>query len=248
MKKTGLALLLIGITCFMMITTGNKTTIAKGELDLLKIASVLHDEDILINGWSLHAREKLEDFQTLEEVKNYGFSLKEKFPNWTWDEESESDMWNLSAEHVTKEGRTETIQLLSTHTKSNPQTYIIYEAKGKIFNEETEHFLEKQLSEKFSVIFRQDATIFSCIKGEFNDNINESLPLTVKNLLKAFKAKEIEALNEETFVSTSAYSPLFAESITTNEQDMNLQLGVRKQGLGARTTLVVGTPIITIEY
>ena len=29
---------------------------------------------------------------------------------------------------------------------------------------------------------------------------------------------------------------------------MNLQLGVRKQGLGAKTTIVVGTPIITIEY
>ena len=29
---------------------------------------------------------------------------------------------------------------------------------------------------------------------------------------------------------------------------MNLQLGLRKQGMGGKTTLVVGTPIITIEY
>ncbi|HVH96580.1 MAG TPA: YwmB family TATA-box binding protein, partial [Bacillus sp. (in: firmicutes)] len=47
---------------------------------------------------------------------------------------------------------------------------------------------------------------------------------------------------------TTAYSPLFGETIQTMTDEINLQLGVRKQGLGGKTTIVVGTPIITVEY
>ena len=33
-----------------------------------------------------------------------------------------------------------------------------------------------------------------------------------------------------------------------SKKNMNLQIGIRSEGLGAKTTIVVGTPIITIEY
>ncbi|MEW8972031.1 MAG: YwmB family TATA-box binding protein, partial [Mesobacillus sp.] len=66
--------------------------------------------------------------------------------------------------------------------------------------------------------------------------------------LKAFQAEEVEGAEEESFISTSAVSPLFDKSLS-NDHEMNMQLGLRKTDrLGAKTTLVVGTPIITIEY
>jgi hypothetical protein len=78
--------------------------------------------------------------------------------------------------------------------------------------------------------------------------MNEALPYYVSNLLDAFNAKEIEALKEESFISTSAYTPMFAERIETNKEAMNLQLAIRTEGLGGKTNIIVGTPIITIEY
>ena len=78
--------------------------------------------------------------------------------------------------------------------------------------------------------------------------MNKSVSEHVNPLLQAFQAQEIESLKEDSFISTTAYSPLFGETIQTMTDEMNLQLGVRKQGLGGKTTIVVGTPIITVEY
>jgi hypothetical protein len=86
------------------------------------------------------------------------------------------------------------------------------------------------------------------MKGTVGDKMNEALPKTANHLLSVFNATEIEALKEETFMSVSAKSPLFTGSIENQRDNMNLQIGIRSEGLGAKTTIVVGTPIITIEY
>jgi hypothetical protein len=41
---------------------------------------------------------------------------------------------------------------------------------------------------------------------------------------------------------------LFTGSIENQRDNMNLQIGIRSERLGGKTTIVVGTPIITIEY
>lgn len=74
------------------------------------------------------------------------------------------------------------------------------------------------------------------------------LSLQVKQLLTAFNAQQIESLMEESFVSVSAYTGLWEEALSSQQQEMNLQIALRKTGMGGQTTLVVGTPIITSEY
>jgi len=49
-------------------------------------------------------------------------------------------------------------------------------------------------------------------------------------------------------MSVSANSPMFTGSIENQRDNMNLQIGIRSERLGGKTTIVVGTPIITIEY
>jgi hypothetical protein len=78
--------------------------------------------------------------------------------------------------------------------------------------------------------------------------MESTLSSRINGLLAAFKADEIESIRENNFISVSAISPLFAETLKRNHDNMNLQLAVRSQGLGSDTTLVIGTPIITIEY
>ncbi len=142
----------------------------------------------------------------------------------------------------------ESIQILSTVTDHQVQTYIVYEVTGIGWDEETRDYIEGSITERINDIFHGNSTIFSCVYGIFGDKMDKSVSRHVNELLKTFQAEEIESLEEDSFISTTAYSPLFGEGIQTMTDEMNLQLGVRKQGLGAKTTFVVGTPIITVEY
>ncbi|MFC0475821.1 YwmB family TATA-box binding protein [Robertmurraya beringensis] len=248
MKKLSYVLLIMCLTGFAIINIGNKTIVAEEQLDLLTLASVVEGEQIPITGWSLHAREKVDHLDSLEDVKEFSNDLQKKFPEWSWNVNSKANMWEATGISTTDHGPKEKIQVLTTLTNHQPQTYIIYEVNDVKFSQQTTQFLENELPLQLSDIFRGKPTIFSCIKGEFSDKMNKSLPDTVNRLLTQFKAEEIESLDENNFVSSSAYSPMLSETLTSNQKEMNLQVGLRTQGLGAKTTLVVGTPIITIEY
>ncbi|MCM3574481.1 YwmB family TATA-box binding protein [Mesobacillus subterraneus] len=239
MKKIPFILSIFGIIGFIVLQAGNKTTVADANHEIKTLASVLQDENILITGWSVYARETLEE----ENVDRLVRDLKTQLPNWTW-EGSNGEITAISKSAELQEK----IKIVSTDTNGPIHTYVMYEVRGRYWNKNTETFLNKNLPGRIFDIFRGNATTFSCIEGEFNDKIKSALPVYKSKLLKAFKAEEVEGLEEETFISTSAVSPLFDKSLS-NEHEMNMQLGLRKtERLGAKTTLVVGTPIITIEY
>ena len=68
-------------------------------------------------------------------------------------------------------------------------------------------------------------------------------------LLQAFQAKEMEIVKrEDSFIDNSLFTIVLEDDSNGETEEMNLQLGLRKQGMGGKTTIVVGTPIITIEY
>lgn len=238
--------LLVG---FIALTIGNKITIASSQSDLLTINRILHEEEnITINEWSLHAREKLEDVQSLKDVKDYQKEIKEVFPEGKWEEVKNHQSVQMKMTFSDTTFMEESIIISISLTTESPSTYIIYEVKGEETAEKDMKRVNKEINEKISSIFRGKPAIFSCIKGEFSDKMNETLPYYVTQLLDAFQANTIEALEEEDFVSTSAYTPIFKESIDNQAKEMNFQLGIRTHGMGEKTTFVVGTPIITIEY
>jgi nitrogen regulatory protein PII-like uncharacterized protein len=214
---------------------------AKGEQenDLFKMASILKDEDILINQWSLQAREKVESG-----YRDHYADLMKQFPELEWKISQDEDKWEATAIFSKEKEVNETIRILSTGT----ETYIIYEVKGTGWGNHSKEYIQETVSKTINDIFHQNVTIFSCIMGEFDDKMNEALPVYANALLTAFQAEEVEKLEENSFISTSAYTPMFNESIEGTSGAMNLQVGIREEGLGGKTTVVVGTPIITIEY
>ncbi|MFT9600686.1 YwmB family TATA-box binding protein [Mesobacillus sp.] len=239
MKKIPFILSIFGIIGFIVLQAGNKTTVADADHEIKTLASVLQDENILITGWSIYARETLEE----ENVEDLVKELKVQLPNWTWNRRN----GELTAVSNSSEIQ-EKIKIVSTDTNGPIHTYVMYEVRGQHWNKNTETFLNKNLPGRIFDIFRGNATTFSCIEGEINDKIKSALPVYKTKLLEAFQAEEVEGLEEDSFISTSAVSPLFDNSLS-NDHEMNLQLGLRKTDrLGAKTTLVVGTPIITIEY
>lgn len=246
MRNIKLVFVIIGIIGFILVNTGNKTTIAKGELDLLTLASVMQDENIIISEWSLHAREKMESYKNEQEVLDFIQEMRLLYSDWKWTLNPSQNGLEAVAEF--KNGKvTERIKVLTTPIKGKVLAYLIYEAKGQEWGNQTEE-ISRKINGHISDIFQGNVTVFSCVKGEISGKIGKTLPDTISQFLAAFEAKEVETLQEESFISTSAYTPMLNETINTAGKEMNLQLSLRKQGMGAKTTVVVGTPIITIEY
>lgn len=247
MKNKSLYLTIIIIIGFFVFQIGNKTSIAKFEQDLLTLVSVLQDEHILITEWSLYSRETLEDLTTEQERQQFVADLQKELPDWSWSEKQEADQYIITATPLSS-NYTEEIKIVTTETMGQFLTYVMYEVKGQKWDQQSEAFVSNEWQNRLLDIFTGKASTFSCVKGEFSDKMDEALPIYMNGLLESFNAKEIEALEEDNFVSTSAFSPLFSGTIS-KDHDMNLQLGLRKpDGMGGNTTLVVGTPIITIEY
>jgi len=227
---------------------GSLSIFPEGTSDLAKIGAVLQADDILLTDWSFYAREHVTGMKSEREVQEYARKLQEKFPEWEWSVTNTSQKWEVTAISPTKHHK-EMLQIMATHTKQPVNAYIVYSVNGIGWNKADDaYFTSNELKNRLSDIFRGKPTVFSCMKGVFNDKIDKALPVAVSKLLSRFDAKEIEALKEETFMSVSASSSMFSGFIDQRKNNMNLQIGLRSEGLGAKTTIVVGTPIITIEY
>ncbi len=245
MKQHINKLVILVIISFFLVQFGTGSTEAEEMVDLLTLASVLEGEEIAIDEWSVHAREQL---KVPGDARARVRELQERFSGWEWDFSETDRSWEASAVSPKGSAFEESVKIVSTPTKQHAQAYIIYEVNGHGWEDSTEVFLKNDLPSTFSNIFRDNPTTFSCIKSELDGKMESSLSNRIDGLLQAYKADEIESLSEESFISVTASSPLFAESLTRNHQDINLQLALRTQGLGTKTTLVIGTPIITIEY
>ncbi|MDR6999341.1 YwmB family TATA-box binding protein [Neobacillus niacini] len=241
---------MIAILSLITVVMGNRNTEAANEsMDLMKIGSIFQTKDIMPSEWSLYAREHLVDLKSEQDVQVYAKELKQKFPDWDWSTANTSQKWEVTAVSPASNHHQETLQIMSSRTNQPIDAYIVYRVSGKKWNKETESFFTtNQFKIRLSDVFREKPTVFSCMKGVVGDKMDKALPATVNGLLSALNAKKIEALKEETFMSVTAFSPDFSESIGNAKTDLNLQIGVRSEGLGRKTTVVVGTPIITIEY
>lgn len=221
----------------------------KEKSDLGKIGEIMQAEHILLEEWSFYAREQVSGFKGETEVKEYADALMQKFPGWEWKVTKTSEKWEWTAVSPASTHHSEVLQFLATRTNQPQAAYIVYSVRGKQWNESSERFLSgSKFRNRLNDIFRGKPTVFSCMKGVYSDKIDTALGLKMDEVLSGFDAKEIEALKEENFMSVSAASPVFSDSIDTKKNNMNLQIGLRSEGLGAQTTIVVGTPIITIEY
>ncbi|MFB5283560.1 YwmB family TATA-box binding protein [Peribacillus sp. Hz7] len=231
----------------LVMVWGNSTTVAKDQLDIVTIAEHLEkEENVSIEEWSVFAREVNNEIATKEEFERKVHTLKQKYPDFQWSFFDEGDAWKAEATFSHGSHLTESIRMVTTKEHANIVTYIIYEVKGYKWDKGYPHFLITTLEHRMNGIFMDTPSVFACMEGYISDNMNSALPAQMEKLLQRFNASEIEGVEDENFVSTSAHSTLFTQSLKNTK--INMQLGLRTDGLGARTSFVIGTPIITFEY
>ncbi|WP_374722692.1 YwmB family TATA-box binding protein [Peribacillus tepidiphilus] len=242
MKKMFVYLLFLVLTVMYM---GYSTTVAKDRTDLGKIIDVLQaNKDIRMDEWSITARENIKDVATKEDFFNYYETLHTKLANFQWEVKEHPYGFKVTgkrkSQHVT-----ETIEWVSTLTKEKPESYLLYVLEGNNL-QDYEAEIHSTFESRLKDTFRHNPAIFTCVKGFYNDTIDKVLFSRLNRMMASFQAKELESVREEDFVSVSLYSPIFSQSLTT--ENLNLQIAMRSEGMGGRTSFIVGTPIITFEY
>lgn len=235
----------IGFIGFMF---GNSTIVAKNKTDIITMTEQLqHDRNLEIEEWTIYAREKNTEIRSETDFNKSVEKLSKAFPHFKWEVEKSNGEWKAQAEHRNSgTGLTESMKLMATDNKTQPVSYTIYEVKGQSWEDRHAYFFENTFQNRLTDIFRENPTIFSCIKGVINDNIEKVLSDETGRILELFQAREIESLKEDHFISVSAQTSLFNQTLTN--ENLNLQLALRTDGLDGKTTFVVGTPIVTFEY
>lgn len=231
----------------MLVVIGNNTNATQMFTDLETLIQNVEQYDGKIIEWSLYAREPVY-LSTKEEWLTKKQSLEEQFPNMEWKMSNKADTASIIGfiDHGTFN---ETIQVLTSFDKNRQlSSYVSYEVKGAYWNLNVENNVAFISNEKIMHLFNKKPIIFSCIKGEFNEELDQVKNDSLDGLLKTFQAKPVESVEEREFSSISAYSSLFAQSLSFTNKQMNMQIGLRKNEMGAGTIIVVGTPILTIEY
>ncbi|PRX77121.1 TATA-box binding protein [Bacillus sp. V-88] len=72
---------------------------------------------------------------------------------------------------------------------------------------------------------------------------------SAKQILNDFQANYVEGLNEDEFLSISAYNSNWQSRIPSkNDKNLNLQLGFRYDSGLNKTNITIGSPIIVTEY
>ena len=185
---------------------------------------------------------------------------------------SQDEMRDICMELISNMGLEESkFQLKQSKSKSKSQVYvqitdkyknisIIVENKDKnqsyIIVDILENKVYKDIVDIYDIvenslkIFTKNVNIYTCLAGEYKKRLQlNKYDDILKKILYNMNAKEIDRVEEENFMSVTAYSKL----ITTDYlqylgNKVNLNIGIRYSENDEKTLIYIATPIIKLDY
>ncbi|WP_243297706.1 YwmB family TATA-box binding protein [Bacillus litorisediminis] len=246
MKRQYLVVWIVGMFCLVFGFFGNITSTANQQHHIFTLAEALQKEGGSIQNWTIHASKSYSQITDEAEWTRLVESFQHHYEQFQWDYSQKNDQGLLTG-HMKKDGYSIELRLSATPTNDTLQTYLIYEVTSHNWNKKQVNSAINGLSKFWNEEFAVQPQFFTSIEGDFSDTMVEDLSEKANQILVSLQAEKIESLQEEDFVSVSGYSKKLNNELA-NFHNMNVQIGLRNDGLGAKTTFVVGTPIITIEY
>lgn len=238
MKKIFYILLIAICVATTLFFNGNEVGSAdSGVGQLNKFADALDKKGIKVSNWYLYARE--EKNQSMDDVLG---KYRSEFPEFNW---MTKDL-NKKVIGVAKHSSV-TEQIIVTST-SDHSSYVIFELRGNKWNKESQNATIVILKKSLRKIFNNQPTIFSCVKGTMGGKIEGVLQGINDDFLKTFHATKIEEIKEGAFISVSAYTEKWNDALVANGKKINLQIAIRENKVDESKTIILGTPIITVEY
>jgi hypothetical protein len=70
----------------------------------------------------------------------------------------------------------------------------------------------------------------------------------IKSMMKSVEAKEIERAKTDDFISITGYTPSIKEYINVVGKKANINIAGTYNEYAGRTEILIGTPLIVLEY
>ena len=132
--------------------------------------------------------------------------------------------------------------------KSNNESYIIVDIlDNKVYKDIVDIYtILRNTLDKYS----SDLDINTCISGEYTKKLqNEKYNDILENILYNMNAKEIDRVEEDNFISITAYSKILNENyLEYLGNKINLNIGIRYSENDEKTLIYIATPIIKLDY
>ncbi|MBU9723410.1 MULTISPECIES: YwmB family TATA-box binding protein [Bacillaceae] len=214
----------------------------------------LSDIGVMTNRAHIYARSHQTGFESYDEMMKYleNWNLTDDDMNTIRNKVNSSKKWNgtFSEQKSSYTKKTSIFIQPMTSSKDQYEVYTIYEASFLPISTKDTAF---HLFSKNALLNNYDpADIFLRIEGTVSENDALNVQQMGQKLMDTFSAQVVEEVQEDNFVSLSALTPHWNNKLITNGQEMNLQAAVRQldynEGLGGKTTVTIGTPLITTEY
>lgn len=250
MGKRITAIIFLILLFFGAMNATKATADQKQALALPELVHVMQNEHINIQSWSLYARKTSTSLTTPTQYYKKADQLQQRYPSFDWQPVKVNDEHHYELTGVRTlsdmNGVKETITLFAYPHKQSYKTYLIYEVQGKSWSNEKWASLSPKIMSQLEEIIHFNGKIFACASGIADDRMELVMSKRAQDILNHFSAGIVEKVKEKTFVSISAYTKKWNNSIKTNGHLMNLQVGIRQ--VNGVTTVTLGTPIITTEY
>jgi hypothetical protein len=252
MKKIGLigiifCLILVGFSFYASRQTLAEVT-DTGEF-LTKAFNVTEAE---VEGYSIHNWSVLDkEYRTPEELKALALKLKGPLGLQQAKEaqEAQGDKNSYVLRGQWKDGSDVSLTLNSMKFQEQaPQTVLAIRIEREASDLQTYASAIRLVREAVRGI-NAVPQISTCIKGLLPDKMKDGETNDlVETVFHKVKAKEIEGVRSGLVTSVSGFSPLTKDYIVTNGNRMNLQVAVHYDAQQGKTRVIVGSPIVTIEY
>ncbi|MDC3425019.1 YwmB family TATA-box binding protein [Aquibacillus sp. 3ASR75-11] len=240
MKKsyTFIAIIVL-LLSIIYVNTTNATTSSFREIK--EMDKALQRENLEVSKWQIIVKESV----TRDRMNQLKPKVKEFFSVSTFETEETSEVEKLSAP-IPQKNKQVTEQFTILEPKASDEyVEVIYTMTGTVLNEDTIMNNSSKLAKLSNTLFTSKMLKFSCVTSTTSDKIN-SVNFFEK-IEDTLQVQPLNQLDENGFHVQSGYTQKWESSIPYENNQMNVQVAIR-EGLGGKTTITIGTPIITSEY
>lgn len=252
MKKIGLLGIII---CLMIAAFGfmsYKQTLAETSdtgAFLMKAFSATNAD---VEGYDIHDWSVIDaKYRSMGELKtmaeNLNKTLKIEHPTASTDDSGDQNSYSLHGTFV--DGSDVELVIKSMKFQEHAPQTVLAVSIARDTKDLSEYDRQIQTVRQTAVAAGSVPQISTCITGLLADKMKDSdSNALVKTVFRKVKATEIEGVRSDLVTSVSGYSPLTKDYIVTNNKKMNIQVAVHYDGIQKKTRVLVGSPIVTIEY
>ncbi len=234
---TGLILIVI----FAFVINTNTAKAKDHTFDEIEdMVELIQEKEFQLETWGVTFKKR----RQIQEIDSFIEEIKATYPSASLEITEDEEIIKYHFKRQKKKNVNESI-LLVIQKSARRNVDIIYEISGSEWTKEGQSTYSLFADRATKVLFNGEFTKFSCITSYKSAIID--IVCLLEELSDLWKINRLDYLNEDDFVVLSGNTPIWDDAVSLTDEKMNVQLAAR-EGMGGKTTLTIGTPILTSEY